>query len=70
MNLAEALAAVAEGKRVRSPAISQGWVVKAVNSGWSTKLRVFNEATGSSFAFDVDKPDYQRDDWQIVEGWA
>lgn len=69
MTLAEALVAVAEGKRVRSNAIPQGWVLKQVSDGWATTLRVINEATGDGFQF-VPTPERQIADWQLVEGWA
>lgn len=71
MNLAEALEAVAEGKRVRSDTISKGWVVKEIKLGWDEpKLMVVHEATGSSFSFDPTKPEHEEADWQLVEGWA
>jgi hypothetical protein len=69
MNLAEALAAVEAGKRVRSSAISKGWVVKAEGEGWGRRVRVVNEATGSSFDFTA-RPEHDTADWQIVEGWS
>lgn len=76
MNLAEAMQAVQDGKRVRSDAIPQGWVVKLqlVQSPGGPKfdysvIRVVCEATGSSFDF-TPTPERVNAEWHLVEGWA